>query len=129
MPLLTCDVSESVLAALRQRSQATGENTSTFVSRVLRRSLAMPMHTLFQVSTSRALVQGVYQEAVSTALLLNHGDFGLGTFDQLDGEMVVLDGIVYQVRSDGTAALPTESAMPIATSSNRFRPRRSINQL
>jgi acetolactate decarboxylase len=60
------------------------------------------MHTLFQVSTSRALVQGVYQEAVSTALLVFHGDFGLGTFDELDGEMVILDGVVYQVRSDGT---------------------------
>jgi acetolactate decarboxylase len=74
------------------------------------------MHTLFQVSTSRALVQGVYQEAVSSALLLCHGDFGLGTFDQLDGEMVVLDGVVYQVRSDGTVHHVDESAgTPFAT--------------
>jgi acetolactate decarboxylase len=102
MPTLSCDVPESVLASLQQRSHATGEDISTFVSRVLRRTLAMPMHTLFQVSTSRALVQGVYQEAVSTSLLLSHGDFGLGTFDELDGEMVVLEGVVYQVRSDGT---------------------------
>jgi len=60
------------------------------------------MHTLFQVSTSRALVQGVYQQAVSAATLLCHGDFGLGTFDKLDGEMVVLDGVVCHVRGDGS---------------------------
>jgi acetolactate decarboxylase len=41
---------------------------------------------------------------VSSKLLLNYGDFGLGTFDNLDGEMVVLDGAIYQVRSDGKVA-------------------------
>jgi acetolactate decarboxylase len=83
---------------------------------MLARILGMPTHTLFQVSTSRALVQGVYQEAVSGALLLRHGDFGLGTFDQLDGEMVVLDGVVYQVRSDGTVHHVDETAgTPFAT--------------
>jgi len=30
-----------------------------------------------------------------------HGDFGLGTFNYLDGEMVILDGVVYQVRYGG----------------------------
>lgn len=116
MPILSCDVPESVLAALQQRSRATGEETSTFVSRVLGRILEMPMHTLFQVSTSRALVQGVYKEAVSSALLLSHGDFGLGTFDELDGEMVVLDGVVYQVRSDGTVhRVDGDTGTPFAT--------------
>ena len=116
MPILSCDVPESILAALQQRSNATGEDTSTFVSRVLRRMLEMPLHTLFQVSTSRALVQGVYQEAVSSAVLLSHGDFGLGTFDELDGEMVILDGVVYQIRSAGTVHQVDGSAgTPFAT--------------
>jgi Alpha-acetolactate decarboxylase len=34
--------------------------------------------------------------------LREHGDHGLGTFEQLDGEMVVLDGRCFQVRSDGS---------------------------
>jgi acetolactate decarboxylase len=34
--------------------------------------------------------------------LLDHGDFGLGTFENLDGEMVILDGAIYQVRDDGS---------------------------
>ena len=33
---------------------------------------------------------------------MGHGDFGLGTFVDLDGEMVVLDGICYRVYSDGS---------------------------
>jgi acetolactate decarboxylase len=95
---------------------ATGEDTETFVLRALRRALGKPVHTLFQVSTSRALVQGVYQEAVSSARLLCHGDFGLGTFDELDGEMVVLDGVVYQVRSDGTVhSVDGDAGTPFAT--------------
>jgi acetolactate decarboxylase len=34
---------------------------------------------------------------------LRHGDFGLGTFNRLDGEMVVLDGECYHLRADGSA--------------------------
>jgi acetolactate decarboxylase len=102
MPTLTCEISDALSEALDRRSKATGEGTSDFVSRALRRALNKPLHTLFQVSTSRALVHGVYGEAVSTGRLLYHGDFGLGTFDELDGEMVILDGIIYQIRSDGT---------------------------
>jgi acetolactate decarboxylase len=30
--------------------------------------------------------------------LLRHGDFGLGTFNRLDGEMLVNDGVCYQLR-------------------------------
>ena len=53
--------------------------------------------SLYQISTSTALVEGVYSGSVSSSVLLEHGDFGLGTFEGLDGEMVVLDGQIYQV--------------------------------
>lgn len=59
-------------------------------------------HTLFQISTSGALVAGLYQGVVSAAVVLQHGDFGLGTFADLDGEMVVVDGRVFQAKGDGT---------------------------
>jgi acetolactate decarboxylase len=39
---------------------------------------------------------------VSSRTLLANGNFGLGTFEHLDGEMVVLDGNIYQVRGDGS---------------------------
>ena len=60
-------------------------------------------HALFQTSTIDALLDGNYDGDVSFAELAEHGDFGLGTFDALDGEMVALDGNFYQVRSDGRA--------------------------
>jgi len=63
--------------------------------------------TLFQVSTLPALSQGYYHGFVSVSDLLARGDFGLGTFDGLDGEMVVLDGTIYQVRADGTIVEPS----------------------
>jgi acetolactate decarboxylase len=101
MPTFTCHISQSLQNTLEKRSQETGESTSHIVSSSLSQCLGLPQHTLFQVSTSGALVQGVYEKAVSSNFLLNYGNFGLGTFENLDGEMVVVDGAIYQVRSDG----------------------------
>jgi len=60
-----------------------------------------PHHTLFQTSTIEALLEGNYDGDVSFAELEGRGDFGLGTLDALDGEMVALDGGFFQIRSDG----------------------------
>jgi acetolactate decarboxylase len=94
-------ISKSLQNALEKLSRETGESISHLISSALAHCFDVPQHTLFQVSTSGALVQGIYQRAVSSRFLLNYGDFGLGTFENLDGEMVVLDGDIYQVRSDG----------------------------
>jgi len=59
-------------------------------------------HTLYQVSTATALVEGIYEGAVRVGTLREHGDLGLGTFENLDGEMVIVDGHFFQVRSDGS---------------------------
>lgn len=58
---------------------------------------------LFQTSTIDALVQGVYDGEVTFAELRTHGDFGIGTFNGVDGEMIALDGRYYQITSDGKA--------------------------
>ncbi|HWQ77738.1 MAG TPA: acetolactate decarboxylase [Anaerovoracaceae bacterium] len=59
--------------------------------------------TLWQVSTLSALMQGVFDGEVSVAQVKEKGDLGVGTFEGVDGEMVVLDGEVYRVRADGKA--------------------------
>ena len=56
---------------------------------------------LFQTSTLQALMAGVYDGDLTFQALARHGDFGLGTFDALDGEMIALDGIFYQIKADG----------------------------
>src|SRR5271165_2416587 len=67
------------------RAATGGESLSHIVTAALSRYLNKPIHTLFQVSTSGALVAGIYSGAVSSGLILQHGDFGLGTFENLDG--------------------------------------------
>lgn len=65
---------------------------------------------VYQFSTISALLEGVYDGDATVADILRHGDFGLGTFNRLDGEMVILDGVCYRLRADGTAsrAQPTD---------------------
>jgi acetolactate decarboxylase len=58
--------------------------------------------TVTQVATIDALLAGAYDGTVPCGDLTRYGDFGIGTFDRLAGEMVVLDGRVYQVPSTGT---------------------------
>jgi len=70
---------------------------------------------LYQVSTIAALLEGVYDGEVTIAALKTRGDVGLGTFGALDGEMVVLDGTVYQVTADGRARVaPDDLTTPFA---------------
>ena len=59
------------------------------------------LETLYQVSTIDALMQGVFDGVQPVSELKKHGDFGIGTFHALDGEMIVLDGKVYQAKADG----------------------------
>lgn len=59
-------------------------------------------HQLYQVSTLNAIMEGAYDGALTIGQLREHGDFGLGAFNGLDGEMIVLDGVVYQALVDGT---------------------------
>jgi len=68
-------------------------------------------HTLFQTSTIDVLLDGSYDGDVSFAELAERGDFGLGTLNALDGEMIALDGSFYQVRADGRAYPVEENAM------------------
>lgn len=67
-------------------------------------------HSLFQTSTIETLLEGNYDGDVSFAELGAHGDFGLGTLNALDGEMIALDGTYYQIRSDGRAYEVDKSA-------------------
>ena len=72
--------------------------------------------TLYQVSTIDALMQGVFDGIQPVGELKTHGDFGIGTFDALDGEMIVLDGVVYQAKADGHIYRASDSlTTPFAT--------------
>ncbi len=68
--------------------------------------LTAKQETLTQISTIDALLNGIYDGETNLKQVAEFGDFGIGTFQALDGEMIVLDGTVYQVTSDGKVLLP-----------------------
>ena len=53
---------------------------------------AQAQNSVYQVSTINALIQGVYDGQMTMKDLKKHGNFGIGTFEGLDGEMIALDG-------------------------------------
>ena len=62
-----------------------------------------PDSVIYQTSLMSALLSGVYEGNTTIADLLTHGDFGLGTFNELDGELIAFSSEVYQLRADGSA--------------------------
>ena len=57
--------------------------------------------SFFQFSTINALLEGVYDGELTIEELLQKGQIGLGTFDALDGEMVIINGRCFRVNSQG----------------------------
>lgn len=57
--------------------------------------------TLYQVSTINSLIAGNYDGFQSIGELKENSDFGIGTFDTLDGELVMIDKKVYKVKDTG----------------------------
>ncbi len=48
-----------------------------------------------------SLVEGIYEQNIPFSEIKKHGDFGLGTFNDLDGEMMLVDGEIFRVAADG----------------------------
>jgi len=106
----------SLAGELGARRKQTGQTVSAIVIQALERLLGDEDQTVFQTSTVNALMEGASTGDMTMGELKTHGDFGLGTFDGLDGEMIELDGKVFQVRADGHAHPVEDSARtPFAT--------------
>ena len=71
---------------------------------------------IFQFSTISALMVKYLDGGMSFQRLSRKGDFGLGTFNGLDGEMIALDGQFFQIKDDGKAySVSAEAKTPFAT--------------
>lgn len=87
----------------------------------------MAQNEVFQYSLISALMDGVATHGTPISRVLENGDHGLGTFKAMNGEMIVLDGVCYQMKSDGTVehvSSPSEMITPFATVT-RFQPQLS----
>jgi acetolactate decarboxylase len=86
-----------------------GEQLGMTVSEIIRAALHQFLHhdsksnSVYLSAPVDALMKGCYEEDTTIKELKQHGNFGLGTFNNLDGEMMMLDGIVYQLKEDGFA--------------------------
>ena len=119
---LNTTIAGGLWQALLDHARRTHEPLSHIVSQALAEYLQVSHHTLYQVSTAAALVEGIYQGAVRVGTLREHGDLGLGTFENLDGEMVVVDGRFYQVRGDGSVRECEDDALSPFAVVTRFEP-------
>ena len=109
-------VPAQLAARLRARRKRSRQTISAIVIEALTRFLGESDETIYQSSTVGALMDGVNEGDLTVGELKTHGDFGLGTFDDLDGEMIELDGKVYRVGSDGQAHPVADSERtPFAT--------------
>ncbi len=72
--------------------------------------------TLYQAALLQSLMLGGYDGFITVEELKEHGDIGLGTFDAVNGEMIVLDGVVYQALGDGTVIVASDDTLvPFST--------------
>lgn len=59
------------------------------------------MDRFYQVSTLNSLMLGNLSGVISINELLKNGDYGIGTCEGLDGEMIVIDGTAYNGHASG----------------------------
>ncbi len=72
-------------------------------------------NSVFHFSLADALLEGYFEGSLSIGELKKYGNFGLGTLDMLDGEMIITDNKAYTIRGDGKAYLIENDALcPIA---------------
>ncbi|MBR6478368.1 MAG: acetolactate decarboxylase [Lachnospiraceae bacterium] len=73
------------------------------------------LQSMYQVSTLQALLMGYSKTVVTVKELLKHGNTGLGTFEDVNGEMIVLDGVCYRAADDGSVTVvDPETGVPFA---------------
>ena len=73
---------------------------------------------IYQVSLLQGLTNGDYYGSITVGELKQHGDTGIGTFNGLNGELVLLDGKVYRVAGDGSVkTVSDEETIPFCVAS------------
>jgi len=63
------------------------------------------MNRLWQIMPSMAFKLGLYQAVLTVAQARTHGNFGVGQFAALDGELTVIGGEFFHAKSDGSVHL------------------------
>ena len=67
-----------------------------------------------------AFVNKVFEGNLTVKELKTKGDIGLGSYTKLDGELIMLDGIPYQVTEDGKVSVPKDDAKIVYVNATHF---------
>ena len=71
---------------------------------------------VIQISTAEAVLAGNYDGVAAVRDLIRFGNFGVGTADAIDGELILYDGVPYVAKSDGSIAIMAKTeTVPFAT--------------
>lgn len=146
MPPLTIQLPDKAHALLLSLASAAGQQAEELAAAAVERYLALPdlarrssfkgdrrpsqgdgASVMYISNPVVGLLEGlVRSNEVTVGAALAHGDFGLGTLNQLDGELVVLDSKPYQLKADGTVCdVPLDAGTPFICIT-KFRPEQAI---
>ena len=82
---------------------------------------AAPNRDLFyHYSIWYAFVNKVFEGDLTVKELKTKGDIGLGSYTKLDGELVMLDGVSYQVTEDGKVSVPSDDSKIVYVNATFF---------
>ncbi len=76
----------------------------------------------FQYGTIDALLAGAFEGDLTVKELEYKGDFGIGTYNRIDGEMILVDGVAYKAKSDGTVVVAGPSEQTPFAVATTFKP-------
>jgi alpha-acetolactate decarboxylase len=86
----------------------------------------MAINEIYQYSLVNALMSGVSDSGITASQLVEKGNQGLGTFVRMDGELLLLDGTVYQLQAEGKVRVAEpEDQIPYAAATH-FRSQQTV---
>lgn len=88
----------------------------------------MELHRLFQYSCLEAFDKLVYDGSMSITDLRRWGNFGLGCFNQLDGELIAFDDLFFHATADGRVRSAPEGALVSCVYMQNFSPRYRLTE-
>lgn len=88
--------------------------------------MARKKHHIYQTGTINSLINAVYDGDMSIGELKEHGDFGLGTFDMVDGELIACDNVYYRADEDGNLSVVSEDVVTPFAVVSRFHSEKTL---
>nr|WP_292966385.1 MULTISPECIES: acetolactate decarboxylase [unclassified Allomuricauda] len=76
--------------------------------------------TFYQYSIWWAFVNKIFEGELTAKELKSKGDIGLGSYNLLDGELIMLDGVLYQASEDGKVHIPEDDKKVVYANATFF---------